>query len=102
MFLKKMRKNSISILALLLGTAVGVVGGVLFSPERGSSVRKILSYKVKSYVEKLQELIKTLSQTKVVVSTQAKTAGQELIDETISKAKLLLQEANELAAQIEQ
>ena len=97
-----MRKNSISILALLLGTAVGVMGGVLFAPARGSSVRKILSYKVKSYVAKLQELIKTLSQTKVVVSTQAKTAGQELIDETISKAKLLLQEANELAAQIEQ
>ena len=97
-----MRKNSISILALLLGTAVGVMGGVLFAPARGSSVRKILSYKVKSYVAKLQELIKTLSQTKVVVSTQAKTAGQELMDETISKAKLLLQEANELAAQIEQ
>jgi gas vesicle protein len=97
-----MRKNSISILTLLLGTAVGVVGGVLFAPARGSSVRKILSYRVKSYLEKLQELLKTLSQTEVVVSTQAKTAGQEVIDETISKAKLLLQEANELAAQIEQ
>lgn len=50
-----MRRNSISIITLLLGTTVGVVGGILFAPTKGTNVRKALSYKVKSYVEKLQE-----------------------------------------------
>lgn len=97
-----MRRNSISIITLLLGAAVGFVGGVLFFPASGNNVRKVLSYKIKNYVEKLQELIKALSHTKVAVSSQAKVAGQEVIDKTISRAKQLLQDANELAAQLEQ
>jgi gas vesicle protein len=96
-----MRRKSISIIALLLGAAVGVVGGVLFAPARGTNVRSVLSYKIKSYIEKLQELIKALSNTKTAASSQAKAAGQEVIDETISKAKQLLQDANELAVQLE-
>lgn len=96
-----MRKKSASIVALLLGVAVGVIGGVLFAPSRGTNVRSVLSYKIKSYIEKLQELVKALSYTRTAVSSQAKAAGQEVIDETISKAKQLLQDANELAAQLE-
>ena len=96
-----MRKNTTSIVTLLLGAAVGIVGGILFAPSSGAHVRKTFSYKVKTYVEKLQELIKALSRTKVAVSSQAKAAGQEVIDETISKAKQLLQDANELASQLE-
>jgi gas vesicle protein len=97
-----MRRNSISIVTLFLGAAVGFVGGMLFAPISGNNVRKVLSYKVRSYAEKLQELIKTLSNTKVAVSSQAKAAGQEVIDETISRAKQLLLDANELASQLEQ
>ena len=96
-----MRKNSVSIISLLLGAALGFVGGILFAPASGTNVRKILSYRVKNYVEKLQELIKALAYTKSAVSNQAKAAGQEVIDETISKAKLLLEDANELAAQLD-
>ncbi len=97
-----MRRNSISIITLFLGAVVGFVGGILLAPSSGNNVRKVLSYKIKNYAEKLQELIKTLSYTKVAASSQAKAAGQEVIDETISRAKQLLQEANELAAQLEQ
>ncbi len=97
-----MRKNSGSIIALFLGTVVGIVGGILFAPARGANVRKLLSYRVQSYVEKLQELIRTLSHTQAISSSQAKAAGQEVIDATIHKAKQLLQDANELAAQLEQ
>ena len=96
-----MRKNSISITTLLVGVAIGVVGGILFAPTSGTNLRKVLSYRVKNYVEQLQELIKALSRTKVAVSSRAKVAGQEVIDETISKAQQLLQDANELAAQLE-
>jgi gas vesicle protein len=96
-----MRRHSISIIALLLGTAAGILGGVLFAPTRGANVRKALSYRVKSYVAKLQELLQALSHTKAAVSSHAKAAGQEVIDETIKKAKQLLQDANELAVQLE-
>lgn len=95
-----MRKNSICIFTLLLGTAVGVVGGILLAPSSGTDVRKTLSYKVKNYMAKLQELMQALSHTKAVVSSQAKAAGQEVIDETFNKAQQLLQDANELAAQL--
>ncbi|MHA7877706.1 MAG: YtxH domain-containing protein [Bacteroidota bacterium] len=96
-----MRKNSISISTLLLGAIVGLVGGVLFAPSSGTNVRKVLSYRVKNYIAKLQELVQALSHTKAVVSSQAKDAGQEVVDETIDKAKQLLKDANELAAQLE-
>ena len=95
-----MRKKSISIIALLLGTAVGIIGGILFAPARGTNARRVLSYKIKSCGDKIQELIKALSHTQTAVSSQAKAAGQQVIDETISKAKQLLQDANELAAQL--
>ena len=96
-----MRKNSTSIITLLLGTVVGFLGGILFAPSSGVHIRKVLIYRVKNYAEKLQELVYALSHTKVAISSQAKAAGQEVIDETISKAKQLLQDANELAAQLE-
>jgi len=96
-----MRKKSIGIIPFLAGAASGIVVGMLFAPASGISVRKVLSYRVKNYVEKLQELIKALSYTKSAVSSQAKAAGQEVIDETISKAEQLLRDVNELAAQLE-
>ncbi len=96
-----MRKNSGSIIALFLGTVVGTIVGILFAPTRGTNVRELLSYRVKNYVKRLQELITTLSYTQNTASSQAKAAGQEVIDETIHKAKQLLQDANELATQLE-
>ena len=96
-----MRKNSVSIFALLLGTVVGATLTLLFARTKGEEVRSTLSYRVKNYVEKLQELIKVLSHTKTAASSQAKAAGQEVIEGTIQKAKRLLQDANELAAQLD-
>ena len=97
-----MRRNSVSIIALFLGAVVGIIGGILFAPSRGTNVRKVLSYRVKNYVERLQELIKALSRTQATASSQAKAASQEVIDETINKAQQLLKDANDLAAQLEQ
>jgi gas vesicle protein len=97
-----MRKNSVSIFALLLGIVLGIIGGILFAPAKGTNIRNVLTYRVKRYTEKLQELLKTLLHTKTGVSNQAKTASQELIKETIDRAKQLLEDANELAAELEQ
>ena len=96
-----MRKNSKNLLLLLAGAAVGLVGGLLFAPARGVSIRNILTYKVKRYAEKLQELIKTLMHSHTANVSQAKAASQEVINETIQKAQQLLADANDLAEVIE-
>lgn len=101
-----MRKNSVSIVALFLGTVVGTVvgtvAGILLAPTRGTNVRKVLSYRIKSYVERLQELVKALAHTKTAVSSQAQVEGREVVDDTIHKAERLLQDAKALATQLEQ
>lgn len=91
------RRKSISILALLIGTALGVLGGIFFAPTKGANLRSIVSYRIRRYSERLQELIKTLTHTKQAVSSQAKAASQGIIDETIQKAQQLLKDADELA-----
>lgn len=95
-----MRKNSTGFFTFILGIVTGAIAALLFAPTRGVDVRSTLSYRVKSYTEKLQDLIKILSHTKNASPSQAKTAGQEVIDETIQKAKRLLKDANDLAAQL--
>lgn len=96
-----MRKNITNIFTFVLGTATGAMVALLFAPKKGVDVRSILSYRVKNYTEKLQDLIKVLAHTKASASSQAKAAGQEVIDETIQKAKQLLIDANDLAAQLD-
>ena len=95
-----MRKKSASITALLIGAALGILGGILFAPSRGVSARDTLTYQLKRLKEKLQELIKELSlvSTKTMVTSKAKVAGQEVIDKTVQKAQKLLAEINELSS----
>jgi len=45
-----MHKNTISIMPFLLGAAVGVAVGALFAHTGGTSVRRVLSYRVKNYI----------------------------------------------------
>jgi len=96
-----MCRKSVNFIALFAGMIMGIAGGMLFAPTRGANARKVLSYRIRRYAEKLQELIKALSSTQVAVSNQAKTASQEIVDQTIEKAQQLLKDANELATQLE-
>lgn len=96
-----MRKSLTGLPTFILGIVTGAIAALLLTPTRGVDIRSTLSYRVKNYTEKLQDLIKVLSHTKASASSQAKKAGQEVIDETIQKAKRLLQDANDLATQLE-
>lgn len=97
-----MRKSSTSIIILAIGGALGILGGILFAPASGSNTRGALSYQLSRLREKIQELIKelVLVSTKARVTSKAKAAGQEVVDKTVNKAKQLLREADELAAQL--
>lgn len=98
-----MRKSSTSIIILAIGVALGILGGILFAPTSGSHTRVALGYQLSRLREKIQELIKELAlvSTKARVASKAKTTGQEIVDSTINKAKQLLREADELAAQLQ-
>ena len=96
-----MNKREINITALLISTMLGFIAGLLFAPSTRDNVGRVLSYKMKGYVSRLQELIQALSRTRNVVSSDAKTAGREVIDETINSARQLLKDANELTSQLE-
>ncbi|MCG8340986.1 MAG: YtxH domain-containing protein [Cytophagales bacterium] len=96
-----MRKNFEHIIALIIGVALGAVGGILFAPDKGSNTRDILSYKLKKYREKLRELLKELVNSKAIVSSEAKEAGQHVISDAKDKAEKLLEEVDELFAQID-
>ncbi|MEM7055761.1 MAG: YtxH domain-containing protein [Bacteroidota bacterium] len=98
-----MRKYSASITTFLLGTALGILGGILFAPTEGASTRDILTYQLKRLKIKLQAFIKELAlvSTKNTVASKAKIAGQEVVDKTVQKAQKLLVAVNELSSQLE-
>ena len=95
-----MCKKQFSLFSFFSGIVIGIVGGLLFAPTKGVNTRKVLGYKLRRYAEKLQDLIKVLSKTRVSTSSEAKAAGKEIIDQTIDKAQQLLKDANELATQL--
>ncbi len=97
-----MHKNSTSIFVLLSGIVLGIVGGILFAPTKGTNARNVLTYKIRQYTRKLQAFLKSLANARNAVSSQAKAASQEVINETMDRAKQLLAGANELAAELEQ
>ena len=92
-----MRKSSASITALLVGVVLGILGGILFAPAGGASIRDTLTYQLRRFKVKLQELIKELAlvSTKTMVTSKAKVTGQEVIDKTVQKAQKLLAEVND-------
>ena len=94
-----MRKNNVII--FIEGVVLGIGGGILFAPDKGSNTRDILSYKLKKYREKLRRLLKELVNRKTIVSSKAKEAGQHIISDAQNKAEKLLKEIDELLVQID-
>lgn len=98
-----MRKYSANITTFLLGAVLGILGGILFAPTEGTSTRDLLTYQLKRLKVKLQAFIKelVLASTKTPVASEAKIAGQEIVDKTVQKAQKLLVAVNELSSQLE-
>ncbi len=83
--------------------AIGTLVGMLFSPTSGRNIRSILLYKLEGLVHKIQSLLLHLldSPRKRAIQNDGKVASQEIINQTINKAKQLLEEVEELSENLE-
>ena len=95
------KKGSNTLIAFLTGAAVGAILGILYAPEKGSITREKLSFRLDKYKKTLEEFINDLvSGKETPLTTEAKSQGQKVVSEAKNKAERLLEDVDELLAQI--
>jgi gas vesicle protein len=95
-----MSKTTSNILLFVSGAAVGAVAGILFAPEKGRETRSWLSYRLEKYRDTLSDLLEELVEDRNLVTTNAKTEGQRVIQDAKDKAEKLLGDVDSLINEI--
>ncbi|MFZ5999609.1 MAG: YtxH domain-containing protein [Bacteroidota bacterium] len=96
-----MSKKGNTLIAFLTGAAVGAILGVLYAPDKGSNTREKLSYRLDKYKKMLQDFLNDVVEGKETpLTTEAKSQGQKVVSEAKDKAERLLEDVDELLAQI--
>jgi gas vesicle protein len=95
------KKGSNTLIAFLTGAAVGAILGILYAPDKGSNTREKLSYRLDKYKKMLEDFLKDVVDGKEgAQTTEAKSQGQKVVSEAKDKAERLLEDVDELLAQI--
>jgi gas vesicle protein len=95
------KKGSNTLIAFLTGAAVGAILGILYAPEKGSVTREKLSFRLDKYKKVLEEFINDLvSGKETPLTSEAKSQGQKVVSEAKNKAERLLEDVDDLLAQI--
>jgi gas vesicle protein len=96
-----MSKKSNALMAFLVGAAAGAILGVLYAPDKGSNTREKLSFRLDKYKKILEEFLDDLVSGKdTPLTTEAKSLGQKVVTEAQGKAERLLEDVDDLLAQI--
>lgn len=91
----KMNNKGNTLLTFLLGAATGAIFGILFAPDKGSNTRDRLTYKLDKYKRMLEDLIDELRE-KNAHSSEAKSAGEKVVNDAKEKAERLLEDVDSL------
>jgi gas vesicle protein len=95
------KKSGNTLLAFIMGAAAGAFLGILYAPEKGSTTREKLSFQLDKYRKLLAELIDDfVSGKETPLTSEAKSMGQKVVDETKNKAERLLEDVDVLLEQI--
>jgi gas vesicle protein len=95
------KKGSNALVAFLAGAAAGTILGVLYAPDKGVNTREKLSFRLDKYKKMLEDFIDDLvSGKETPLTTEAKSQGQKVVSEAKDKAERLLEDVDELLAQI--
>jgi len=104
-----MSQSTKTFVAFLAGVAAGTVLGILYAPEKGEVTRDKLSSQLNKYREQLKSFIADLIERGDEVAlemaggdSQAKAEGQKVVNEARQKAERLLEDVENLMAQIKE
>lgn len=84
------------VLGLLSGAFLGSIAALLYAPEKGSTTRDRLTFRLNNYLEDLTSLIEQLRDERDNIVSDAKLKGTQVVEDAQRKAESLITEAEAL------
>lgn len=81
---------------MISGAFLGSVVALLYAPDKGSTTRDRLSYRLNRYLEDLSDLIEQLRDERDNIVSDAKLKGTQVVEDAQRKAEDLIAEAETL------
>lgn len=88
-------------LGLITGAAIGSIVALLYAPDSGSNLRGKVTYRVSTYGDEINRLIKKLKVEKEKIASDAKQKGDDVVSDAKKRADDLIKEAEALLDNIE-
>lgn len=96
-----MSKKSNSLMTFLTGAAVGAILGVLYAPDKGTTTREKLSFRLDKYKKILEDFLNgVIDGEEIKLSIDPKSPSGKVVSEAKDKAEKLLEDVDELLHQI--